>query len=75
MLVQAVENRDEHRIEDDLANTTSQLRATLESTGNGILVVDWQGRIASMNRLFSTMWQLPEDLLLRQDDEAILDFI
>ncbi|MEI7429850.1 MAG: response regulator, partial [Betaproteobacteria bacterium] len=72
---QAVENRDEHRIEDDLANTTSQLRATLESTGNGILVVDWQGRIASMNRLFSTMWQLPEDLLLRQDDEAILDFI
>ena len=75
MLVQALENRNEHRVEDDLARTTSQLRATLESTGNGILVIDWQGRIASMNRLFSTMWQLPEDLLLRQDDGAVLDFI
>jgi two-component system sensor histidine kinase/response regulator len=75
LLVQAIGNRDEHRIEDDLAHTTSQLRATLESTGNGILVVDWQGRISSMNRLFSTMWQLPEELLQRQDDAAVIDFL
>lgn len=74
-LVQAKEFQEEHRIEDDLARTTSQLRATLESTGNGILVIDWQGRIASMNRLFSAMWQLPEDLLLQQDDAAIVEFV
>ena len=41
LLIQAREVRDELRIEDDLAQTTSQLRATLESTGNGILVIDW----------------------------------
>lgn len=66
---------EERRVEDILAQTTSQLRATLESTGNGILVVDWQGRIASMNRLFSAMWRLPDDLLQRQDDAAILGFL
>jgi two-component system sensor histidine kinase/response regulator len=75
LLIQARETLDEQCLGNDLAHTTSQLRATLESTGNGILVVDWQGRIASMNRLFSSMWQLPEALLQRQDDMAILDFI
>ena len=75
LLIQAREIREDLRIEDDLAQKTSQLRATLESTGNGILVIDWQGRVASMNRLLSTMWKLPEELLLRQDDEAILDFV
>ena len=75
LLIQAREVHDELRIEDDLAQTTSQLRATLESTGNGILVIDWQGRVASMNRLLSKMWNLPEDLLLAQDDQAILDRI
>ena len=75
LLVQAREVHDEPRIEDDLAQATSQLRATLESTGSGILVIDWLGRIANMNRLFSAMWQLPEDLLLKRDDAAILDCI
>ena len=74
LLIQAREVHDEHVIEDDLAQATSQLRATLESTGNGILVIDWQGYVASMNRLFSSMWQIPEDLLLKGDDKAILEF-
>ena len=75
LLVQAREVHEERRIEDDLANTTSQLRATLESTGNGILVIDWQGNVSSMNRLFSRMWDLPEELLLRGHDTEIVDFI
>ncbi len=75
LLVQARELAHEAGIADDLAQATSQLRATLESTGNGILVIDWQGRIANMNRIFSAMWQLPEDLLLRQDDAAVLAYL
>lgn len=75
LMVQAHEVHEDVRVQDDLAQATSQLRATLESTGNGILVINWQGRIASMNRRCSTMWQLPEDLLLNQDDESILGFI
>lgn len=75
LLIQAREISEKNLIEENLARTTSQLRATLESTGNGILVIDWQGRIASMNRRFSRMWQIPEDFLLRQDDAGILRFI
>ena len=75
LLVQASEKKAAPDVVDDLAYTTSQLRATLESTGNGILVLDWQGRIASMNRRFSAMWQIPEALLLSQDDQAILGFV
>lgn len=75
LLVQARDIRHERQIEDALEQTLSQLRATLESTGNGILVIDWHGRITSMNRLFSSMWQIPEDLLLAREDGAILAFL
>ena len=75
LLVQARDIQDERKVEDVLEQTLSQLRATLESTGNGILVVDWQGRIASMNRLFSKMWEIPDNLLLDRNDAAILEFM
>ncbi|HTZ00014.1 MAG TPA: PAS domain S-box protein, partial [Rhodocyclaceae bacterium] len=75
LLVQAKDVRDEHQAEEDLAHTLSQLRATLESTGNGILVINAQGRIANMNRLFSRMWAIPDELLLGHDDSAIVDFV
>ena len=75
LLVQAVQTRNERKAEDALAQTLSQLRATLESTGNGILVIDWQGRIDSMNRLFGKMWEISDDLLDSHDDARILGFV
>jgi two-component system NtrC family sensor kinase len=75
LLVQARDVQNERQVEAALEQTLSQLRATLESTGNGILVIDWQGRIASMNRLFSAMWHIPEDLLLDRKDAAIFELM
>ena len=75
LLVQARDVQHEQQVEDALEQTLSQLRATLESTGNGILVLDWHGKITSMNRLCSTMWRIPEDLLLARDDDAIFAFL
>ncbi|MDO8439122.1 MAG: ATP-binding protein [Telluria sp.] len=75
LLVQARDVQHEQQVEDALEQTLSQLRATLESTGNGILVLDWHGKITSMNRLCSTMWRIPEDLLLARDDNAIFEFL
>jgi PAS domain S-box-containing protein len=74
LLVVAKDIRHERQVDDDLAQALSQLRATLESTGNGILVLDLQGRVASMNRLFSQMWKIPDELLV-QEDSQVLDFI
>lgn len=75
LLVQARDIQNERKVEDALEHTLSQLRTTLESTGNGILVIDWQGKIASMNRQFSAMWNIPDDLLLERNDVAILAFM
>lgn len=72
LLIQAKEIENKRRVEDALEHTLSQLRATLEATGNGILVIDWQGRIASMNRLLSKMWGIPEGMLLARNDAGIL---
>jgi len=35
------------------------MRATLESTADGILVVDNHGEIVSFNRKFVEMWRIP----------------
>jgi PAS domain S-box-containing protein len=75
LLVQARDVRHERKVEDALEHTLSQLRTTLESTGNGILVIDWHNRIASMNRLFSQMWGIPDELLQAGNDAAILAFL
>ncbi|MDD2759228.1 MAG: ATP-binding protein [Methylomonas sp.] len=75
ILIQARDVQNEHKAEDALAQTLSQLRATLESTGNGILVIDWHGKIANMNRQFSSMWGISDDLLLEREEADILEFI
>ncbi len=64
-----------NRIEAELASMGSRLRATLEATADGILLVDSDGAILNMNQRFSSMWRLPEKLLLRRDDAAIMRFI
>jgi signal transduction histidine kinase len=65
----------EKHAEQELALKTSQLRATLEATADGILVVNLKRQITNMNRHFSQMWQIPDDLLIRHDDGRLLQFI
>lgn len=75
LLVLATQTQGVRQVQDALAQTLSQLRATLESTGNGILVLDWHGKVNGMNRRFSEMWAIPEDLLHAQDDEQMFEFM
>jgi len=58
--------------EAELHDTLSLLNATLESTADGILVVDVDGRITSYNGRFADMWDLPEHVLSEGDDDAAL---
>ncbi|MBD2520240.1 PAS domain S-box protein [Nostoc sp. FACHB-973] len=48
----------------ELEASLSLLRATLESTAIGIVVVNFEGDILSLNQKFIDMWQIPESLVL-----------
>ncbi|MEC5384501.1 ATP-binding protein [Uliginosibacterium sp. H3] len=65
----------EKHAEEELAHTASQLRATLEATADGILMLDRNGDIANMNRRFAELWSLPSELLLRHDDKRLFAFL
>jgi len=49
------------RAQDELRQTLSLLRATLESTDNGIVVVDAHGRVTSWNHKWAELWNVPAD--------------
>ncbi len=61
--------------EQALEKSYSLLRTTLDSTSNGILVVDHDGKMASYNQRFAEMWKIPEAVLAAGDDAAALNFV
>jgi len=63
------------RTEQDLHHTLSLLNATFESTADGILVVDLDGRIVSFNRKFAELWRIPDSVLEARDDAQTIAFV
>jgi diguanylate cyclase (GGDEF)-like protein/PAS domain S-box-containing protein len=63
--------------EHELRGALSLLRATLDSTADGLVVVDADGNITSINGRLAEMWMLPESFWVnpvsRQAVTAILD--
>lgn len=59
----------------DPDRTLSLLRATLESTADGLLVVDTRGKVASYNSRFVELWQIPRALVEKGEDEELLAFV
>ena len=70
-----VDITEEKRVEENLHKTVSLLNATLESTADGILVVDTSGKIAIFNRTFLEMWRIPEEVAASQDDDRAISFV
>ena len=54
-----------------LEESLSLYKATLESTADGILVVNLAQEIVSWNRKFMEMWQIPLDLMETRDIKAV----
>lgn len=63
------------RAEEELKASLSLLTASLESTADGILIVDREGRISQWNRKFAEMWRIPEEVLATKDDDAAIEYV
>jgi diguanylate cyclase (GGDEF)-like protein/PAS domain S-box-containing protein len=63
--------RQQRQTEEQLENRMAELRATLESTGDGILVTDTTGAVRHYNRRFVELWNVPPDLLDAHNDPAM----
>lgn len=68
-------NRVLQRTISDRNKDYSMLQAALNSTADGMLVVDQQGRVTDANRRFLELWRIPADLVQRQDDGVLLGFV
>jgi PAS domain S-box-containing protein len=68
-------NRGRKLAEDALHKSETQLRATLESTADGILAVDNKGKVLQVSRRFAEIWKIPPSLLESGDDRVLLDFV
>ena len=62
-------------LETSLETSLSLLRATLESTADGILVVDQSGKMVTSNKKFAEMWRIPPEILAAGDDSGALEHI
>ncbi|KAB2842018.1 PAS domain S-box protein, partial [bacterium] len=60
---------------EDSERALSLLQATLDSTADGILVVDRDDKIVGFNKKFLEMWRIPEAIIAARDDRAALAFV
>ncbi len=60
------------RAERELQKSFSLLKATLDSTADGILVVDGNGKIANFNRRLAEMWGAPQEIAEFREGDRLL---
>jgi PAS domain S-box-containing protein len=58
-----------------LQKSETQLRGTLESTDNGILAIDNNGKVLQVNRRFTELWGIPQHIMQHGHDDILLDFV
>ena len=61
------------RMESDLMNALSLINASLESTADGLLVMDSAGKITSYNRNFQEMWKIPVTVMESRNEIQLLE--
>lgn len=60
---------------EELENSVSLLKATFESTEDGLLVVESSGKIVQSNQKFIEMWNIPEEVMASGEDSVALEYV
>src|SRR4029078_13670265 len=63
------------KTEKEMERSFSILEATIESTADGILLADFNGKIVRYNNKFVELWQIPAEILESRDDERAIGFV
>lgn len=70
MLQQTIEQKTE-----SLQQSLSLLRSTIESSADGILVVDLNNKIIDYNSRFQEIWTIPQSMLDSKNGEMVRDYM
>src|SRR5258706_3577547 len=75
--IDGVANDITHRknVEKELEQSVSILAATIESTADGILVADFDGKIVRYNKKFIDLTRIPQEIMDMHNDERAIGFI
>ncbi|MBK8188135.1 MAG: PAS domain-containing sensor histidine kinase [Cellvibrio sp.] len=71
-IIFAQDIRERNRIAQEQLSLSSQLQSSLEATAEGIMSIDQHGKLVNINRRLIEMWQLPEDLIVSGNPDAIM---
>lgn len=66
---------DRKNAEELLTENQELLKAILESTGDGILVVNEKGEVTHTNARFAELWRIPSQLIHARNDEKLIGFV
>lgn len=58
---------------EELAQSLSMMRATLESTTDGIIVTDDSGKVTDFNKRYAAMWRLPAEAIQASSHRELLE--
>lgn len=70
-----IDIHDRKQAEYRVLESEALLRATIDATADGIMVVDGDGRLLTANRLFQSLWKIPETLIAEKDDAKLLGYV
>jgi len=63
------------RAENILRQNGEIFRAAIESSINGLLVVDGRGQVIHTNSRFAELWGIPEEIMEEADDDKLIAFV
>ena len=75
LMLSMLDRREQAATEQELEGLLSDLRATLDSTADGMLVCSQDGGIRAFNHRLAAIWGLPQHMLLERNDAGILHYM
>ncbi|MBN9342161.1 MAG: diguanylate cyclase, partial [Comamonadaceae bacterium] len=71
LMVTMLDRSEQQASERELETLLSELRATLDSAADGMLVCGMDGRVRAFNQRLAALWSMPRGLLVHRDDAAV----